>query len=95
MVVQLVICFTWSTHDLKVFQIAFRLHSCNKPNFAPNPVDGHLEKKKFLTRYLAWEITFLDKIVTTLGLQLKDVVNVTSTPIVLKQSNKVAYMRRA
>ncbi len=29
----------------------------------------------------------------TLGLQLKDVVNVTSTQIVLKQSNKVAYMR--
>jgi hypothetical protein len=44
---------------------------------------------------LAWEATFLDKIVMILGLQLKDVVNVTSTWIVFKQSNKVAYMRQA
>ncbi len=66
-------------HDPRVFQITFKVHSCNKPNSAPNLVDRHLEKKNFLTRYLAWETTFLNKIVTTFGLQLKDVVNVTST----------------
>jgi hypothetical protein len=65
---------------------------CNNPNFAPNPIDGHLEKKDLLIKYLAWEATFLDKIITTFGLQLKDVVNVTSTRIVLKQSKKVVNM---
>jgi hypothetical protein len=32
-------------HDPKAFQITFGLHSCNKPNSAPNLIDGHLEKK--------------------------------------------------
>ncbi len=40
-------------HDPWVFQITPRLHSCNKPNSAPNLVDEHLEEKDLLTRYLA------------------------------------------
>ncbi len=40
-------------HDPRVLQITPELHSCNKPNSTPNLIDGHLEKKDLLTRYLA------------------------------------------
>ncbi len=53
-------------HDPRVIQIALGLHLCNKPNSVPNPIDRHLEKKDLLTRYLAWEVTFLDEIIMIL-----------------------------
>jgi predicted ATP-dependent serine protease len=79
---------------IQELEIALRLHSCDKTNFAPNLVNGHLEKKNLLTSYLAWEKTFVDEIVTILRLQLKDIVIVTSIQTMLKQSNKVAYIQR-
>jgi hypothetical protein len=79
---------------IQKLEIAPRLHSSDKPNFAPNLVNGYLETKDFLTSYLAWETTFVDEIVTILRLQLKDIVIVTSIQTMLKQSNKVAYLRR-
>jgi hypothetical protein len=65
----------------------------NKPNFAPNLIDGH-EKKDLLIRYLTLEATFLDNILATLRFQLKDVINVTSIWMMLRWNNKVAYIRQ-
>jgi hypothetical protein len=77
---------------IQEFKITPRLHSCDKPNFVPKLVSGHLKKKGLLTSYLARETTFLDEIVTILRLQLKDIVLVTCTQTIFKQSNKVAYI---
>jgi hypothetical protein len=79
---------------IQELEITPRLHSCDKPNFVPKLVSGHLKKKDFLTSYLAWETTFVDEIVTILRLQLKDIVIVTSIQTILKQNNKVAYIRQ-
>ncbi len=54
-----------------------------------------VKKKDLLTRYLAWETTFLNETMTTLGVKLKDVVNVTSTWMMLEQGNKVVYIQWA
>lgn len=79
-------------HDPRVLYIAFGLHLCTKSHSTPNPVNEHLEMNDLLTKYFTHETTFFDEIVMTLRLQLKDIVNVTSTQMLLEWSNKVLYI---
>jgi hypothetical protein len=71
-------------HDPRVLYIAFGLHLCTKSHSTPNPVNEHLEMNDLLTKYFTHETTFFDEIVMTLRLQLKDIVNVTSTQMLLE-----------
>ncbi len=47
-----------------------------------------------LIKYFTQKTTFLDEIVTTHRLQLKDIANVTSIRMLFEWSNKVLYIRQ-
>ncbi|CAK9219932.1 unnamed protein product, partial [Sphagnum troendelagicum] len=64
-------------HDPSILQIPYRLHLCDKTRSTPHTIYGHLENEHLLSKNLSRETTFLDVIISTLGLQVKDAVNVT------------------
>jgi hypothetical protein len=82
-------------HDSNILQIPYRLHSCDKICSTPHTIYGHLENEHLLSKNLSKEATFLDVIISTLRLQFKDVINVTTTWIMFEKNNKVMNIGRA
>jgi hypothetical protein len=66
-------------HDLNILQIPSRLHLCDKVRSTPHTIYGHLENEHLLSKNLSREVTLIDVIILIFGLQLKDVINVTTT----------------
>jgi hypothetical protein len=66
------------THDPRVLQIPYKLHLCEKIHFTPHTIYQHLENEQLLSYNLSREITLLDIIIVTLGLQFKDAINITT-----------------
>jgi hypothetical protein len=82
-------------HDLNILQIPYRLHLCDKTCSTPHIIYGHLENEHLLFKNLSKEATFLDDVISTLRLQFKDVINVTTTSMMLQRSNEVMNVGRA
>ncbi len=76
-------------HDPSILQIPCRLHSCDKTHSIPHIIYGHLENEHLLSKTYSRKQTFLDVVILTLGLQFKDVINVTTTWTMLEKSNEV------
>jgi len=66
-------------HDPNILQIPCRLHLCDKVRSSPHTIYGHLENENLLSKNLSREVTLMDVVILTFGLQLKDVINVTTT----------------
>jgi len=75
-------------------QIPYGLHSCDKANSSPNTIYRHLENKDLFSMNLFWEATLLDVVIPTIGLQFKDVINIATSWMTLKRSNKVTNVGR-
>jgi len=76
-------------HDPSILQIPYKLHSCDKTHYTPHTIYRHLENEHLLSKNLSREVTFLNVIIQTFWLQFKDVINVTTTWMMLKRSNEV------
>jgi hypothetical protein len=76
-------------HDPSIQQILRRLHSCDKTHSTPHIIYGYLENEHLLSKNLSRETTFLDVVISTLGFQFKDVINVTTTWMMFERSNEV------
>jgi len=66
-------------HDPNILQIPYRLHLCDKTCSTPHTIYGHLENEHLLSKNLSREATLLDVVISTLGLQFKDAINVIAT----------------
>jgi hypothetical protein len=66
-------------HDLNILQIPYRLHLCDKTHSTPHTIYGHLENEHLLSKNLSREASLLDVVISTFGLQFKDVINVIAT----------------
>jgi hypothetical protein len=82
-------------HDLNILEIPYMLHSCDKTHSTPHTIYGHLENEHLFSKNLSKEVTFLDVIISTLRLQFKDVINVTTTWTMFEKNNKITNVRRA
>jgi hypothetical protein len=65
-------------HDPSILQIPCRLHSCDKCS-TPHTIYGHLENEHLFSNNFSREASFLDVIISTLQIQFKDAINVTTT----------------
>jgi hypothetical protein len=65
-------------HDPSILQIPYMLHSCDKRS-TPHTIYGHLENEHLLSKNLSREASLLDVVISTLEIQFKDVINVTTT----------------
>jgi hypothetical protein len=63
-------------HDPNVLQIPCSLHSCDEVDSTPDTIYRHLENEHLLSMNLSWETTLLDVIISTFGLQVKYVINI-------------------
>jgi hypothetical protein len=77
-------------HDPSILQIPYKLHSCDKTRSIPHTIYGHLENEHHLSK----GATFLDVIISILGLQFKDVINVTTTWTMPERTNEVTNVGR-
>jgi hypothetical protein len=73
-------------HDPNIPQILGRLHSCDKTHSTPHTIYGHLENEHLLSENLSMETILLDVVISTLGLQFKDVINVATTWTMFKEA---------
>jgi hypothetical protein len=81
-------------YDPSILQIPCKLHSCDKTCFAPHIIYGHLENEHLLSNNLSKEATPLDIVISTLGFQFKDVINVTTIRIMFERNNKLTNVGR-
>jgi len=65
-------------HDPNVMQIPYRLHSCDQAHSIPHTVYKHFENENLISYNLSWKTTLLNIVITTFGLQCKDVINITT-----------------
>jgi hypothetical protein len=79
-------------HDLKVVQIPCKLHSCDEARSTPHAIYRHLENESLLFYNLCCEITFLDVVITTLGLQFKDAINLITPKHSLKEVTRLQML---
>ncbi len=63
-------------HDPSILQIPCKLHSCHKTHSTPHTIYEHLENEHLLSKNLSTQIIFLDIVISTLGFQFKDAINV-------------------
>jgi hypothetical protein len=82
-------------HDPSILQIPCRLHSCEKVDSTPISIYQHLENEHLLSTNLSWEVALLDVVISTLGLQLKYVINMATCWMTLEKNNKVSNVGRA
>jgi hypothetical protein len=81
-------------HDPSIQQIPSRLHSHDEACSTPCAIYQHLENENFLSYNLTWEVTLLDVIITTLGFQFKDVINIPMLCTMLENNNQVTNVRQ-
>jgi hypothetical protein len=66
-------------HDPLILQVSYRLHSCDKANSFPHTIYQQLENEHLLSMNLSWEVTFLNVVIPTFGLQLKYAINIATS----------------
>jgi len=76
-------------HDLCVLQAPFRLHSHDEACSTTHTINQRLENENLLSYKLTWEATILYVIIVILGFQLKDVINIATTCMMLENNNQV------
>jgi hypothetical protein len=76
-------------HDPSVVQISSKLHLHDEAIPLPTPFIDILKMKTFLSYNLTWELTFLDVIIITLGLQINNVIYIATAYTMLESSNQV------
>ncbi len=81
-------------HDPNILQIPYSLHSCDEVNSTPNTIYWHLENKHFFSYNLSWETSLLNVVITSFGLQFKDVINISTSWMTLERNNKVTNIGR-
>jgi hypothetical protein len=81
-------------YDPSILQIPCKLHSCDKTCSAPHTIYGHLENEHLLSKNLSKEATPLDVVISTLGFQFKDVINVTTIRMMFERNNKLTNVGR-
>jgi hypothetical protein len=74
-------------HYPNVLQIPSMLHPQDKAHSIPHTIYRHLKNENLLSYNLTWEITFMDVIITTFGLQFKDAINIATTCMMLENIN--------
>jgi hypothetical protein len=76
-------------HDLSIFQIPCKLHACDEACSTPHTIYRHLENENLLSYNLSWEVTLMDVIISTFGLQFKDVIDIATLWTMFEKNNKV------
>jgi hypothetical protein len=74
-------------HDQNVPQIPYRFHSHDEPHSIPHAIYRHFENDFFFPYNMTWAIALLDVIITTLGFQFKDVINIATICMMFKSRN--------
>jgi hypothetical protein len=82
-------------HDPRIWQIPYRLHSCDKTCSTRHIIYGHLENEHLLFKNLFREATLMDVVILTFRLQFKDAINVPTTWMMLERSNQVTNIGRS